>query len=208
MWVCRGYKLCKRKFLEDASHKDLQLARCPFIDNTMFDCGPTPAPGAAQQPVSRETSAGPDSDLEGERCVGDSGSSRGGACGDEDSPRREDLAADDKASGAVTPVMTFERGPPPSPSASWRLPAGSAAADMEVEDESPLMSRRRQFCRKRSLSLCNVRSMIQSPVKEMPASPELCGVQAILPRKSGLRVQVLLFTHTHTHTHTHTCTLF
>ena len=195
--------MCKRKFLEDASHKDLQLARCPFIDNTMFDCGPTPAHGAVQHALPREMPAVPESNLdegEGEGYVGDQGSSQQGTIGEgisprtDISPRTEDsVSADEKASGAVTPVMTFERGPPPSPSATWRSPAGCLAADMSAEDDgslSPLMSRRRQFCRKRSLSWGNVRSMIQSPVKEMPASPELCGVQAILPRKSGLRVQV------------------
>jgi len=36
----RGYKLCKRQFLDDASQKDLQLSNCPYIDTTMFDCEP------------------------------------------------------------------------------------------------------------------------------------------------------------------------
>ena len=33
----RGFKLCKRKFLHDTCQRDLELARCPYIDHTMFD---------------------------------------------------------------------------------------------------------------------------------------------------------------------------
>ena len=38
------------------------------------------------------------------------------------------------------------------------------------------------------MSFSNVREIIRAPVVDMPASPELCGVQAILPKKSGLSV--------------------
>ena len=189
--VFRGYKLCKRKFLEDASHKDLQLARCPFIDNTMFDCGPPPSHVALQQKTLHDAlTAGGQDEMGAEVSGVEAQSANAGTSESKHEVRADEeqgASADDKASGAVTPVMMFEKGPPPSPSASWRSPV--PVGDMDDVTLSPLMSRRRQFCRKRSLSFSNVRTMIESPVKEMPASPELCGVQALLPRKSGLRVQ-------------------
>ena len=61
--------------------------------------------------------------------------------------------------------------------------------DMEADKEAAVMVRRqRRGGGRRSLSFSNVREIIRAPVVDMPASPELCGVQAILPKKSGLSV--------------------
>jgi len=198
----RGYKLCKRQFLDDASQKDLQLSNCPYIDTTMFDCEPLSSSRKRPQTEEEEEADSAERDaLEEEDIVaplspvGSVGSAKGAETRNLDqnlSAASHQTAADqgnseDKASGAVTPVLMFEKGPPPSPSASWR----SACAEMPPEASLTALRTRRRCAGQqvRSLSFNNVRECLKAPVKEMPASPELCGVQAILPRRCGLSVQ-------------------
>lgn len=134
--------------------------------------------------------------------------------------QEEAVSTEDKASGAVTPDMTFEKNvPPPSPSSSWVAAykaaavctldlnylrdarTGSAMSPKHMSAMSPkhmpsmclspdLVSRRRRgMTAKRSTSFSNVLDHLKQPAAGLPASPELCGLQAILPRRCGLSVQ-------------------
>jgi serine/threonine protein kinase len=128
--------------------------------------------------------------------------------------QEEAVSTEDKASGAVTPDMTFEKNvPPPSPSSSWVAAYNaSAVCSLDLTDakdtrpasaifSSPispkrvpmspdLVSRRRKgWTQKRSTSFSNVCDHLKQPAAGLPASPELCGLQAILPRRCGLSVQ-------------------
>jgi aurora kinase len=102
-----------------------------------------------------------------------------------------------EASGNATPDLTFERAPPPSPTRSApRSPLKACCApDTDMQDaplEASAWSRRRRGGGRRSISFSNVREHIKTPVEDMPASPELCGVQALLPRKCGMSVTAKL----------------
>jgi len=202
----------------------MHLSRCPYIDNTMFDCEPATSArseeelsGPAEAAAADGAAADEDDTLDdvdvgspvgttGLRrlcTVDDVGSPTGSmrlrrlsaASASEEMPASasEEMPADDKASGAVTPVMTYAdpvKGPPPSPSASWRSPVGDVR---DAPLEANLLSRRRKGGRqKRSLSFNSVREWIKEVPQHVPQSPELCGVQAILPRRCGLSVQAKL----------------
>jgi hypothetical protein len=166
------------KYARPLTSENFSQARCPYIDNTMFDCEPTPtmtkSPSWRVPSEALEGGAGPaDEAAEGGRAEDEEAQlevlrnevavlktkvantlnaslgarsrrlSSASASGILEIP--EEMRADDKASGAVTPVMTYAdpmiKGPPPSPSASWRSP--TVGGDMrEGSLEPDLMSRR------------------------------------------------------------------
>ena len=129
--VCRGYKLCKRKFLNDPSRRDLQLSRCAYIDNTMFDC--EPASPATMHSSSHQQQGGaeahdpqwPHADAVNsqqrtmEHTDHADTSPLSPIASERTANSAEEGSVEDKASGAVTPVvtpvMTYQTGQPPSP---------------------------------------------------------------------------------------------
>mmetsp|Transcript_36826 Transcript_36826/g.54024 ORF Transcript_36826/g.54024 Transcript_36826/m.54024 type:complete len:676 (+) Transcript_36826:231-2258(+) len=188
----RGYKLCKRQFLRDADHTSMELSKCPYIDTTMFDCEPSSLSRTRpQKEEAEQVSVSAKRDVPEEEDslaplspVGSVGSGKGSVEKTVDSFVATS-SVEDKASGAVTPVMMFEKGPPPSPSAGFRQTSG----DLMEAPFTSLRSRRRCAGQQvRSQSFSNVRDCLKVPVAQMPASPELCGLQAMLPRRCGLSV--------------------
>jgi len=181
------------KYTRPLTSGNFSQARCPYIDNTMFDCEPattmTKSSSWRAPSEASEGGAGPDEEeaqlavLRNEARIS-SGISEIPLADEEEAQlavlrnevavlktkvantlnaslgarsRRlssasasgileipEEMRADDKASGAVTPVMTYAdpmiKGPPPSPSASWRTPTVGDMREGSLEPD--LMSRR------------------------------------------------------------------